>query len=198
MRPYRLLPSALSPCAVLGLSTPDDGQTRHMVVALVAAVATDNRYPSKEDKSSYAATVDKRCGLLISIGINPLHDGREQVVVVARLRFSQEIVHFRLRHASAPHGKARAGQNGERVSIFADEIHMHDVVALLEDTPAQHFETAQSLVLRRGQIGTVVMTYDGTAFDVEFAGRDGRAYALLPISADRLMLLRDTPDYAAA
>lgn len=61
MRPYRLLPSAPSPCAVLGLSTPDDGQTRHMVVALVAAVATDNRYPSKEDKSSYTATVYNRC-----------------------------------------------------------------------------------------------------------------------------------------
>ena len=81
---------------------------------------------------------------------------------------------------------------------MADKICMHDVVALLQDTPAQHFETGRSLLLRRGQIGTVVMTYDAAAFDVEFAGRDGRAYALLPIAADELMLLRDTPDYAAA
>jgi hypothetical protein len=35
------------------------------------------------------------------------------------------------------------------------------------------------------------MTYDGTAFEVEFAARDGRAYALLPVRTDRLMLLRD-------
>jgi hypothetical protein len=81
---------------------------------------------------------------------------------------------------------------------MADDIHMHDMVALLEDTAAEHFETGRPLLLRRGQIGTVVMTYDGTAFDVEFAGRDGRAYALLPIAAEKLMRLREAPEYAAA
>ena len=78
------------------------------------------------------------------------------------------------------------------------EIHMHDVVALLEEVAATHFETARPLLLRRGQIGTVVMTYDGTVFEVEFAGKDGRAYAILPIPASKLMILRDTPDYAVA
>ena len=78
------------------------------------------------------------------------------------------------------------------------EIHMHDVVALLEEVPAKHFETARPLSLHRGQIGTVVMTYDGTVFEVEFAGKDGRAYAILPIHASKLMILRDTPDYAVA
>jgi hypothetical protein len=34
--------------------------------------------------------------------------------------------------------------------------------------------------------------------EVEFAGRDGRAYALLPVAADKLMLLKDTPELAAA
>jgi hypothetical protein len=42
------------------------------------------------------------------------------------------------------------------------------------------------------------MTYDGTVFEVEFAGKDGRAYAILPVRASRLMILRDTPDYAVA
>jgi hypothetical protein len=42
------------------------------------------------------------------------------------------------------------------------------------------------------------MTYDGDAFEVEFADRDGRAYAILPIKAGRLMVLRDTPELAAA
>ena len=70
---------------------------------------------------------------------------------------------------------------------------MHDVVALLDDVPTRHFETGQPLLLRRGQIGTVVMTYDGTAFEVEFAGRDGRAYALLPVPAGKLITLHESP-----
>lgn len=77
-------------------------------------------------------------------------------------------------------------------------IQMHDVVVLLEDAPTKHFETGQPLMLRRGQVGTVVMTYDGGAFEVEFAGRDGRAYALLPVAAEKLMLLKDTPELAVA
>lgn len=76
------------------------------------------------------------------------------------------------------------------------ELNMHDVVALLEDVHARHFETDRPLSLRRGQVGTIVMTYDGTVFEVEFAGKDGRAYAILPVRASRLMILRDTPDYA--
>ena len=77
-------------------------------------------------------------------------------------------------------------------------IQMHDVVVLLEDTRTKHFETGQPLMLRCGQVGTVVMTYDGTAFEVEFAGRDGRAYALLPIAAEKLMVLKDSPELVAA
>ena len=78
------------------------------------------------------------------------------------------------------------------------DIHMHDVVALIEDTLTEHFETGQPLWLRRGQVGTVVMTYDGSAFEVEFAGRDGCAYALLPVPAQKLMVLRDVPEFATA
>ena len=80
---------------------------------------------------------------------------------------------------------------------MTNQIHVHDIVALLEDTPAQHFQTGRPLLLRRGQIGTVVMTYDGTAFEVEFAGRDGRPYAMLPIKTDNLMVLHDTFEPAA-
>jgi hypothetical protein len=42
------------------------------------------------------------------------------------------------------------------------------------------------------------MTYEGTTFEVEFAGPDGRTYALLPIAANKLMVLRDRPEHAAA
>jgi hypothetical protein len=76
-------------------------------------------------------------------------------------------------------------------------IQLHDSVALLGETPATHFETGRPLLLRRGQVGTVVMTYDGSAFEMEFAGRAGRAYALLPIAAERLIVLRDVPELVA-
>ena len=76
------------------------------------------------------------------------------------------------------------------------ELNMHDVVALLEDVHARHFESDRPLLLRRGQIGTIVMTYDGAVFEVDFAGQDGRASAILPVHASRLMILRDTPDSA--
>lgn len=76
-------------------------------------------------------------------------------------------------------------------------IHLHDVVALLEDTRTAHVDTGESLLLRRGQIGTVVMTYDHATFEVEFAEQDGRAYALLPVSKSKLLILRDTPEPAA-
>ena len=79
-----------------------------------------------------------------------------------------------------------------------NHLYLHDVVALHEDVPASHFATNERLLLRRGQIGTIVMTYDGSAFEVEFADPDGRTYALLAIPAERLMRLRDLPDLAAA
>jgi hypothetical protein len=78
------------------------------------------------------------------------------------------------------------------------EIHLHDVVVLTEDASAKHFDSGRTLILRRGQVGTVVMELDGTAFEVEFAGKDGRAYALLPIAADKLIVLHEEPEFAAA
>lgn len=79
-----------------------------------------------------------------------------------------------------------------------DGIKMHDVVALMQDVRTKHFESRQALLLRRGQIGTVVMTYQDGACEVEFADRDGRAFAILPLRPDQLMLLHDAPDFAAA
>jgi hypothetical protein len=78
------------------------------------------------------------------------------------------------------------------------DIKMHDVVALLQDVRTKHFESGQALLLRRGQIGTVVTTYPDGACEVEFADRDGRAFAILPLQPGQLMVLHDTPDFAAA
>ena len=78
------------------------------------------------------------------------------------------------------------------------ELKMHEVVALLEDVPTKHFESGRPLILRRGQIGTVVMTYNDRACEVEFADRDERAFAISSLQPDKLMVLHEAPDYAAA
>ena len=78
------------------------------------------------------------------------------------------------------------------------EIRLHDIVALLEGVPARLFDTGAPLTLRRGQIGTVVMTYDGSAFEVEFSDAQGRAFAMLPIAAGKLNVLHDAPATVAA
>jgi hypothetical protein len=82
--------------------------------------------------------------------------------------------------------------------IVNEPIQMHDVVALLEDVQATHFETGKPLHLRRGQVGTVVLTYDGSAYEVEFADLSGRAYALLTVPTGKLMALHQTPIEEAA
>lgn len=78
------------------------------------------------------------------------------------------------------------------------EIHLHDLVAITEDIVTTHFATGTPLTLRRGQIGTVVMTYDGKAFEVEFADAQGRAFALLPVAVEKLMQLHDAPAASVA
>jgi hypothetical protein len=42
------------------------------------------------------------------------------------------------------------------------------------------------------------MAFEDGAREVEFADRDGRAFAILPLRPEQLMLLHDTPDFAAA
>ncbi|MDQ3623479.1 MAG: DUF4926 domain-containing protein [Verrucomicrobiota bacterium] len=81
---------------------------------------------------------------------------------------------------------------------MSSEIQMHDLVALLADIPAKHFVTGEPVLLRRGLLGTAVMTYDGTAYEVEFAGSDGRAYAIVPVPAEKLLRVHESPINAAA
>ena len=75
---------------------------------------------------------------------------------------------------------------------------MHASVALLNNTHTAHFESGAPLLLRRGDTGTIVMTYGDGAFEVEFADRSGRTYALVTLSADQLLALHDAPERASA
>jgi hypothetical protein len=78
-----------------------------------------------------------------------------------------------------------------------DQLPLHAMVALLEDTSTTHFETGEPLLLRRGQVGTIVLTYEDGAREVEFADRSGRAYAMLALPAEKVMMLRETPEHAS-
>lgn len=63
-----------------------------------------------------------------------------------------------------------------------------DVVALLEDVPAQR--------LPRGQVGTVVEKLDDSTMLVEFSDDEGRAYAVAPCACKDLLVLHYVPEAA--
>lgn len=75
-----------------------------------------------------------------------------------------------------------------------DELKLHDVVALTEDVSATHFLTREPVQLRRGQVGTVVMSLNDDHYQVEFSDTAGRTYAILALHAPRLMVLREYPE----
>ena len=77
-------------------------------------------------------------------------------------------------------------------------IHQYDVVALMEEIATVHFETRQPLTLRRGQMGTAVDIYPDGTCEVEFSDLQGRAYAMLPIRPEKLMVLHAAPVPAVA
>lgn len=63
-----------------------------------------------------------------------------------------------------------------------------DDVALLSEVPDNR--------LVRGQVGTVVEVLDEKIALVEFAGEDGKAYAIVPLPLSTLLQLRYVPEAA--
>lgn len=64
-----------------------------------------------------------------------------------------------------------------------------DVVALLEDHPAER--------LVAGQVGTVVEVLSPDVFEVEFLDSEGRTIALAEFGREQLLALRHEPAVAA-
>jgi hypothetical protein len=64
-------------------------------------------------------------------------------------------------------------------------IQLLDVVALVHDRPGDG--------LVRGQVGTIVENLSAGQFEVEFSDDDGKTYAMLPLSADELLVLHTAP-----
>jgi hypothetical protein len=67
----------------------------------------------------------------------------------------------------------------------SSRVSLLDVVATLEDRPDQQ--------LARGQVGTVVDELDGQTVLVEFTDDEGRTWALEPVPAASLLVLRYEP-----
>ena len=68
-------------------------------------------------------------------------------------------------------------------------VKLLDVVALLEDKPAEG--------LVSGQVGKVVEVHSPGAFDVEFLDVNGRTIALAELRRNELLVLRNEPALTA-
>lgn len=68
------------------------------------------------------------------------------------------------------------------------KVAVRDVVAFLYDDPEKD--------LVRGQVGTVVELLDDRTALVEFSDDEGRAYAIVPRTYDKLLVLRYEPQEA--
>ena len=66
-----------------------------------------------------------------------------------------------------------------------EEISELDVVALTEDVPGQG--------LVSGQVGTVVEVHEDGVSEVEFCDDAGKAYAMLSMKKEQLMVLHYAP-----
>ena len=64
-----------------------------------------------------------------------------------------------------------------------------DVVALTVDLPERR--------LVQGQVGTIVETLDGGAYEIEFSDDDGRTYAILALRPSQFMVLHHRPQMVA-
>lgn len=74
------------------------------------------------------------------------------------------------------------------------KLHEHEMVALKTDIRSKQFLTGKPILLRQGQVGTVIeILGNGEAYEVEFADLYGQAYAMLAVKLENLMVLRYDP-----
>ena len=77
-------------------------------------------------------------------------------------------------------------------------IQEYDVVALTDEVEAVHKETHQLILLKRGQVGAVLMSFNGKAYLVDFADSNGKTYAMETIPFNKMMSLIYEPTLAHA
>jgi hypothetical protein len=64
---------------------------------------------------------------------------------------------------------------------------------LTNEVQSIHKETHQPILLRAGQVGAVLMSFDNRAYLVDFADTQGETYAMETVPATQLMLLTYEP-----
>ena len=74
-----------------------------------------------------------------------------------------------------------------------NQIQEYDLVAIDRDIYATHKETNEPILLRKGQVGTVVMDFDGEGFLIDFADGKGTTYAMETVPAHGLIPLLYNP-----
>ena len=73
-------------------------------------------------------------------------------------------------------------------------IQEYDLVALTEDLKATHKATHQPILLRRGQMGTILMSFDNQAFLVDFTDQQGNTFAMETVDYSKLLQLIHEPE----
>ena len=77
-------------------------------------------------------------------------------------------------------------------------IQEYDLVALTEDVMATHKTTHQPILLRRGQMGTVLMAFDDQAFLIDFTDQQGNTFAMETLESVKLLRLITEPELVCA
>ncbi|MEB3308725.1 MAG: DUF4926 domain-containing protein [Snowella sp.] len=73
-------------------------------------------------------------------------------------------------------------------------IQEYDLVALTEDVMTTHKTTHQPILLRRGQMGTVLMSFDHEAFLIDFTDQQGNTFAMETVESVKLLRLITEPE----
>ena len=73
-------------------------------------------------------------------------------------------------------------------------IQEYDLVALTEDLTATHKVTHQPILLRRGQMGSILMSFDNQAFLVDFTDQQGNTFAMETVDYSKLLQLIHEPE----
>lgn len=73
------------------------------------------------------------------------------------------------------------------------QLKEYDLVAIGQNISATHKETNQPILLRKGQVGTIIMDFEGEAFLIDFANEQGITYAIETVSREYLIPLLYNP-----
>ncbi|MEM6500555.1 MAG: DUF4926 domain-containing protein [Cyanobacteria bacterium P01_C01_bin.89] len=78
------------------------------------------------------------------------------------------------------------------------ELQDYDLVVLLTDISAMHKVTRDPLILKRGQVGTVLMRLEEGACLIDFADQQGETFAMETVELVNLLKLIHEPVLAIA